>query len=109
LAECSFDTSGIGLDVDLAVESGASGVDGPTGTLFGESASRAIVSVSSSDRAAFLQMAADAGVPARHVGRSGGDRIRIAVEGVRLIDVPISESEQVWSNALAARFAKQVA
>jgi phosphoribosylformylglycinamidine synthase len=109
LAECSFDTSGIGLDVDLAVESGASGVDGPTGTLFGESASRAIVSVSSSDRAAFLQMAADAGVPARHVGRSGGDRIRIAVEGVRLIDVPISECEQVWSNALAARFAKQVA
>ena len=109
LAECSFDTSGIGLDVDLEAEPGAADVDAATGTLFGESASRAIVSVRPSERGAFLKMASDADVPARRVGRTGGDRIRIAVAGVTLIDVPLSEAEQVWSTALASRFARRVA
>jgi phosphoribosylformylglycinamidine synthase len=109
LAECSFDTSGIGLDVDLVAEQSDSGVDGSTGTLFGESATRAIVSVNPSNRAAFLKMASDAGVPARHIGRTGGDRIRIAVGGARLIDVAVLEAEQIWSNAVGARFSRQVA
>jgi hypothetical protein len=54
-------------------------------------------------------MASDAGVPARVVGRTGGSRITIAVDGVRLVDVPVSEAEQVWSTALAERFASRVA
>jgi phosphoribosylformylglycinamidine synthase len=109
LAECSFDTSRIGLEVDLEGEHGASNVDAATGTLFGESATRAFVTVRPSDRAAVLTMASDAGVPARVVGRTGGSRITIAVEGVRLIDVAVSEAEQVWSTALAERFASRVA
>jgi phosphoribosylformylglycinamidine synthase len=109
LAECSFDTPGIGLDVDLEPERPERNVDGHTGTLFGESASRAIVSVRPSDRAAFLKMAENAGVPARAVGRTGGDRIRIAVAGTTLIDVALSEAEGIWSTALAGHFARRVA
>jgi phosphoribosylformylglycinamidine synthase len=109
LAECSFDSSGIGLDVDLEAEPGAPNVDTATGTLFGESASRAIVSVRPSERVAFLKMASDAGVPARMAGRTGGDRIKIAVAGATLIDVPLSEAEQAWSTALASQLARRVA
>ena len=109
LAESSFDTAGIGLDVDLEPEPGAGDVDATTGTLFGESASRAIVSVRPSDRAALLKLAAEARVFARLIGRTGGDRIRMAVDGAMRIDVPLSEAEQVWSTALAKRFASRVA
>jgi len=109
LAECSFDTGGIGLDADLDAEPGSADVDSATGTLFGESASRAIVSVRPSDRIEFLKLAAAAKVPARVIGRTGGDRIRIAVAGAAMIDVAVSEAEHVWSTALADRFARRVA
>ena len=110
LAECSFDTSGIGLDVDLEAEPPAlAGVDPTIGTLFGESASRVVVSVRREDREAVLRMAEDAGVPARAIGRTGGDRVRIAVAGTVAIDCALADAEQVWSGALAQRFAGRAA
>ena len=53
----------------------ASGVvaDPAAATLFGESASCVVVSVRPDDRAALLQMAAEAGVPAQLIGRTGGN------------------------------------
>ena len=58
LAECAFDTGGIGCSVDLPLSTSAAA------TLFGESASRAVVSVTSANLQKLLQLAAGLGVPA---------------------------------------------
>ena len=113
LAECSFDTAGLGLEVDLPAErpdAGAAALsDSTAGTLFGESASRVVVSVGAQDSRTVLQMAADAGVPARLVGRTGGDRIRIAVAGAPAIDCATADAHRVWSKSLEQHFAGRAA
>jgi phosphoribosylformylglycinamidine synthase II len=106
LAECAFDTDGIGLDVDVP---GATDSTSVIQTLFGESASRAVVSVSAGRRKQLVALATEAGVPAAVIGRTGGSRIRIAVGGVAAIDCSVSEAEQIWSSALARYFAGRAA
>jgi len=103
LAECAFDTGGIGFEVD--VERTDTGVK----SLFGESASRAVVSVTRSNLAAVLTMAADAGVPAVRIGRTGGTRIAITIAGVSELDCSVAEAEQAWANALGRYFARPAA
>ena len=49
--------------------------------LFGESASRVVVSAPPDDVTEVLERAAAAGVPARVIGETGGNRLRIAVGG----------------------------
>jgi phosphoribosylformylglycinamidine synthase len=78
-------------------------------TLFGESASRVVVSVRPDDRASLLQMAADAGVPARIIGRTGGSSLRIAVGGQPAIECTVAEAEQVWAGAIERHFAGRAA
>jgi len=73
-------------------------------TLFGESASRAVVSVAAGDRSALLQMAADAGVPAKLIGKTGGARIVVRVDGRAAIDIARDEAERMWSTAIARHF-----
>jgi phosphoribosylformylglycinamidine synthase II len=101
LAECTFETGGIGADVSVPVASAGSGFDRTVATLFGESATRAIVSVEPERLAGVLEMARAAGVPAEHVGRTGGSSIRIAVGGHVEIDCVVSEAEARWSACLA--------
>jgi phosphoribosylformylglycinamidine synthase len=103
LAECTFDTGGIGLAVDLPLVADA------TATLFGESASRAIVSVNAANLQALLQLAAELGVPARSIGRTGGSRITMTVGSHPSIDCPVAEAEQVWAHALGRHFAGRAA
>jgi phosphoribosylformylglycinamidine synthase subunit PurL len=108
LAECAFDTAGIGLDVDVPSASAAGDPGAPAvpATLFGESASRVVVSVARGHRAALLQLAAEHGVPAAEIGTTGGARIRIAVSGAQAIDCAVDEAEAAWSTALAGYFAR---
>ena len=56
-----------------------------------------------------LKQAAAAGVPTRVIGRTGGDRLRIATGGDIVIDVSIEEAERVWSTAIERYFVKKVA
>ncbi len=101
LAECTFDTAGIGLNVDLPPENPADvNALQLIGTLFGESATRVVVSVRSEDRAAVLELAADAGVPAQFIGRTGGNRIMMSVSGVTAIDCSVAEAEAIWAESL---------
>jgi len=103
LAECCFD-GGPGVDVDLpAVPSAAPGF-GDAATLFGESASRAVVSVEHGRLEDLLALAATAGVPARRIGAVGGDRIRMAIDGRPVLDVPRAEVEQIWAGAVGSYF-----
>jgi phosphoribosylformylglycinamidine synthase len=55
-------------------------------TLFGESASRAVVSVSPEYVDRLLAMAAAVNLPAARIGVVGGDRIRVSVDGARIVD-----------------------
>jgi phosphoribosylformylglycinamidine synthase len=112
LAECAFDTGGIGLEVDVpgARTLGATGAsDAIAASLFGESASRAVISVKPGDLAALLALAAELGVPASLIGRTGGARIAITVAGEPAIDCVVAEAEHVWTNALGRYFAGRAA
>jgi phosphoribosylformylglycinamidine synthase len=110
LAECCFDTGGIGAEASVGgVAVSSSAALNRVAALFGESASRVIVSASAAAVTAVMDRAAAAGVPARIVGRTGGSRLRVAVAGEMAIDVSIDEAERVWSTALGKYFAKRVA
>jgi len=116
LAESAFDTDGIGLDVDvpdaqpkLHPSTGSGRPESfssasAAATLFGESASRAVVSVKPADLSALLQMAAELGVPASGIGRTGGSRIAISVSGQPALECSVAEAEHVWTSALGRYF-----
>ena len=103
LAECAFDTGGIGADVDVPA------AGGEIATLFGESASRAIVSAAPGSGAAFLEMARAAGVPARIIGKTGGSRLRITIDGQQALDIAVAEAEQIWTSGLEKYFKDRAA
>jgi phosphoribosylformylglycinamidine synthase len=103
LAECSFDT-GLGAEVNVpevpAVAAGFTDV----ATLFGESASRALVSVRPELVEALLALAAAEGVPARSVGRVGGSRIRVAIDGRSVLDESLVDLQHIWETAIEKYF-----
>jgi phosphoribosylformylglycinamidine synthase subunit PurL len=110
LAECTFDTAGIGADVSIdGVNVAGDAEINRAAALFGESASRVVVSVTPDAATEVLKRAKTAGVPARVIGRTGGQELRIAVGGQLAIAVGVSEAERVWSGAVEHYFAKQVA
>jgi phosphoribosylformylglycinamidine synthase len=110
LAECTFDTAGIGADVSIDNVSVAGDPEiNRAAALFGESASRVVVSVAPDAATEVLKRAKAAGVPARVIGRTGGQEVRIAVGGQPAIAVGVSEAERAWSGAVEHHFAKQVA
>jgi phosphoribosylformylglycinamidine synthase len=104
LAECCFDTGGIGVTVEVP----ASPSMPAWASYFSESASRILVSVDASKEGELLARAAAAGVPARRIGTTGGERLKITVAGAPAIDVAVSEAEQIWSTAIDKYF-KRVA
>ncbi len=101
LAECCFDSGGLGVAVDVPAAGGDGGVSRDVATLFGESPSRVILSVDPQHTADVLARAGRAGVPARVVGRTGGRVIRLAIEGVAALECPVDEAEARWSTGLS--------
>jgi phosphoribosylformylglycinamidine synthase subunit PurL len=110
LAESSFETGGIGFEVDMPAQVGqAPNSLRVTSTLFGESASRVVVSVQPKDVSAVLKLAADLGVPSRRIGKTGGARVAVRVDGQDAIDCTVSEAERLWSTAIERHFAGRAA
>jgi phosphoribosylformylglycinamidine synthase subunit PurL len=101
LAESCFDSGGLGATIDL------DGVSRDI-ALFSETASRIVVSVSPASEQDVLKRAAGAGVPARRIGRVGGSRLQITVNGDRAVDIAVADAEQVWATAIEKHF-KRVA
>ena len=110
LAECSFGTGGIGAEVSIE---GTSVSKNPrlnvAAALFGESATRVVVSTASDLVTEVLQQAARDGVPARVIGETGGNRLRMAVAGSVEVDVAIEQAESAWSDAIGRIFVRTVA
>jgi len=106
IAECCFDTP-LGVDVDLAGVPDASAGYEDISTLFGESASRAVVSVHPDRVAELIALAAVAGVPAAVIGTVGGDRFRVSVDGRRVLDESLGSAEEIWSTAIEDYFERR--
>jgi phosphoribosylformylglycinamidine synthase len=98
LAECCFDT-GFGAEADVPVTD-ASADFGEIAALFGESASRAIVSLAPERTSELAALAQREDVPFAVIGRVGGARIRLSVRGRAAIDEPLDAAERVWSTAI---------
>jgi phosphoribosylformylglycinamidine synthase len=110
IAECCFDTAGMGAEISIdGVEVARDARLNVAAALFGESASRVVVSVVPDQVTAVLQRAAAANVPARVIGQTGGNRLGLAVGGAIVIDQSVDEAERVWSTAIDRHFAKRVA
>jgi phosphoribosylformylglycinamidine synthase len=115
LAESCFET-GVGVEAAIAAVSIDAVADGATdgavdpavftdiATLFGESASRVVVSTSAGQASELMRRATAAGVPATLIGRVGGDRIRISVDGRVVIDEALTAAERTWSEVLDGWF-----
>ena len=100
LAECAFESDGVGFDVTVP------GVDeaGVAAALYGEAASQVVVSVREADADAVRAHAVAAGVPALVLGRTGGARLRMKIDGAPVVDVALAEAEQRWSTGLSRYF-----
>ena len=106
LAECTFDSGGIGVEatVDAAGAPDVPAAFGAAAALFGESASRIVVSAADGAVAAVLERAAHAGVPAAVVGRTGGPDIRIEYGGTTVVRMRVADAEARWADAIGRYF-----
>ncbi|MBI2188883.1 MAG: phosphoribosylformylglycinamidine synthase subunit PurL [Acidobacteria bacterium] len=103
VAECCFNTS-LGASVDVPAVAAAVPEFGQIATLFGEAASRVVVSVEADRAAELVALAKAEAVPAAVVGRVGGDRIRVAIDGELAIDESLADAEDLWANAIGRWF-----
>ena len=106
LAECCFDTGGIGVLAELPVVTGIGDLFSIDATLYGESASRVVVSTDGERLEGLLAAATKASVPARVIGRTGGDRIQVSVDGRFDVDVAVADAEQAWATAIEKKMGK---
>jgi phosphoribosylformylglycinamidine synthase subunit PurL len=104
LAECTFDSGGIGVACDLSTVPGAFGEFGQAAVLFGESASRVVVSAAEDAVTGVINLAAEHGVPASVIGRTGGAEIRIDVGGRPAVQMAVTDAEQLWATAIGRYF-----
>ena len=111
LAECSFDTGGIGAELSMSLDAARVGrADVTEATvLFGEAPSRVLISVAGGAVESVRARASAAGVPTQAIGRTGGGRIRIDHDGRRMLDVAVADIEVVWARGLERFFVDSAA
>jgi phosphoribosylformylglycinamidine synthase len=94
LAEKTF-ANGIGLTVDLASHDLP-----PEFTLFGEDASRIVVSCDPSNVSRIKQVALKYSLFAEEIGRTGSNRVEIKLDGKPVISASVAELNDVYETAL---------
>ncbi len=94
LAECAFQ-HGIGANVDLASDGLV-----PEFVLFGEDASRILVSCDPNTVERIKQVAVKYALSAEHIGHTASGHLEIQVDGKLAISAGVSELNTVWSGAL---------
>ena len=101
-----------GMGVEISIDSTETSSDHPlndAAALFGESASRIVVSTGADNVTRVLELAAAAKVPARVIGQTGGNRLRFSTGGRLTIDMATDDAERAWSAAIESYFAKKIA
>ncbi len=94
LAECGF-ADGIGARVDL----NSNGLV-PEFVLFGEDASRVLISCDPQNAKRIQQLAVQYGLSAEPIGNTGPDQLEIQVDGKAAVKASVSELREAWANAL---------
>jgi phosphoribosylformylglycinamidine synthase len=94
LAESAFQR-GIGAEVDLTSDGVAREL-----VLFGETASRIVISCDPKKAATIEELAVESGVAAGRLGRTTTNKLTIRVDGEVAIDASVSELKEVWATAL---------
>jgi phosphoribosylformylglycinamidine synthase len=102
LAECCVSGPGAPRGAVVKLDLGVSRRDA---LLFGETQSRIILSARPNTVQALVSRAAQAGIPAAHIGTVGGDRFVIEIEQARMndgcrVDLPIAQVSDRWAHAL---------
>jgi phosphoribosylformylglycinamidine synthase len=69
-------------------------------TLFNESQSRIVLTVSANNAAAALFLLENRGIPARRLGVVGGDSLEISVNGGAALSWPVSGLKEAWWNSI---------
>jgi phosphoribosylformylglycinamidine (FGAM) synthase-like enzyme len=94
LAESSF-VRGIGAEIDLNSVGVAHEL-----ALFGETASRIVISCDPKNTSAIQQMAVQSAVEAVRLGSTTANKLTMRVDGQVAIDAQVSELKKVWETAL---------
>jgi phosphoribosylformylglycinamidine synthase len=105
LAESCFSSLGrdaIGADVNLEGELG------PTALFFSESPSRIVISFDAAEANVVQEIAARNNAPFAILGRVGGRRLTIDVNGSEAVAMDVTELESTWRNALSEKLQAEV-
>ncbi|HWR36481.1 MAG TPA: phosphoribosylformylglycinamidine synthase subunit PurL [Clostridia bacterium] len=94
LAEAGF-TRGIGVDVQLRSDGYS-----PEYLLFGENASRVLLSCDSKQLGRIQQVASNHGITCSQIGTTAADGFSISIDGAKVLSAKVPELRQVWSSAL---------
>ena len=74
--------------------------------LFHEAPSRVLLSVTEEHLDRVLQVAKEEGAPALVVGRTGGDELKVSVNGEELFSTAVDDLFQAWDTALEGMLGK---
>jgi phosphoribosylformylglycinamidine synthase len=94
LAECGF-AHGIGAEVNLSSDGLV-----PEYVLFGEDASRVLISCDPQNLERIKQIAVQCGLSVEPIGNTGPDQLEIQVDGKAAIKASVSELKAAWAGAL---------
>ncbi|MGA3315433.1 MAG: phosphoribosylformylglycinamidine synthase subunit PurL [Candidatus Korobacteraceae bacterium] len=94
LAECGF-AHGIGATVNLSADGLV-----PEYVLFGEDASRVLISCDPQNVEGIKQIAVQCGLSVEPIGDTGPDQLEIQVDGKAAVQASVSELKAAWAGAL---------
>ena len=94
LAECGF-AHGIGAEVELSSQGLV-----PEFVLFGEDASRVLISCDPQNIKRIQQVAVQYGLSVEPIGHTGPDQLEIRIDGNGAVKASVSEFRDAWANAL---------
>jgi phosphoribosylformylglycinamidine synthase len=95
LAECCLTAGAAGLGATARIP----GALRPDALLFGESASRILVSVRPADAGRLAALAAEHGAPCARLGEVGGEALRLTGQGID-VRLPVDRLYRAWSGGL---------
>ncbi|HZM85022.1 MAG TPA: phosphoribosylformylglycinamidine synthase subunit PurL [Blastocatellia bacterium] len=90
----SYRRNAIGCQIDLEGELSAAAL------LFAETPSRIILSAAAGNVAQIQEIARESDVPVTVIGKTGGDQLKIAVNGAPVIHLPVAAVESAWRGVL---------
>jgi phosphoribosylformylglycinamidine synthase II len=97
IAECTFSSykrEAVGCEVNIEGDLSQAAL------LFAETPSRILLSVADENLEKIFEIAREQNIAATVIGRTGGDALRIAVNGETIVDRSVAEVEKVWRKVL---------